>query len=390
MSLNEKMTRLADSIRALTSDTKPMNLDAMAEAIENHVCGQGGALAARANDTITEIKASDLTGTAIAPYAFYEGSNITKVTIPATITEIGEEAFNGTGITEVHFEGTKKQWNAISAPNNNKIRDSATVYCSNAILVPGKTVNNAYIKDGKGYTANTLDAVKQLSHGSLIDYSASGSIQSYGDGFIVRSGLIDQITLVKSGDNISAYADYIQNTLSGKVCDVPGNYSCLILSGWANPGARRITYFGYQIDDGEAVFSQDWTKEDSALVSALGGAVNARRFINMEIPVRLLAPGAHKIRPLVVTTDGTYSAVQLLDGWGAFTYVKKGEYQSKSNSSVFYTKVGSTIYKGTTAISASVVTDDFSDKWIVGGTKTELTVKSDGKTCRKATTVTDL
>ncbi len=52
--------------------------------------------------------------TSIGYYAFYDCESLTSVEIPNSVTSIGDYAFASTAITDIHYSGTKEQWNAIS------------------------------------------------------------------------------------------------------------------------------------------------------------------------------------------------------------------------------------------------------------------------------------
>lgn len=70
--------------------------------------------------------------TAIAGCAFYNNDTITAVTIPESVTEIGEVALYSCGsLTRISFNGTMAQWNSITKSLHwDKYTDNYTVYCT--------------------------------------------------------------------------------------------------------------------------------------------------------------------------------------------------------------------------------------------------------------------
>ena len=52
--------------------------------------------------------------TTIADGAFYSHHNVRSITIPASVTRIGRDIFRNSYLEEIHFKGSKAQWDAIN------------------------------------------------------------------------------------------------------------------------------------------------------------------------------------------------------------------------------------------------------------------------------------
>jgi hypothetical protein len=73
--------------------------------------------------------------TVIADEAFKYNSEITSLTLPASIIAIGNEAFYSTKFTSITFEGTVEQWESISRHEYWKARSEITrVVCTNGSI----------------------------------------------------------------------------------------------------------------------------------------------------------------------------------------------------------------------------------------------------------------
>lgn len=93
MSVNEKMTALADEVRRVSHKDGKLSIDGMTNALSGINENLFKSIIER---TVTEIKADDLAGiTHIGNRAFMNCDYLTKVTIPDTITGLGGSAFNG-------------------------------------------------------------------------------------------------------------------------------------------------------------------------------------------------------------------------------------------------------------------------------------------------------
>ena len=89
--------------------------------------------------------------------------------------------------------------------------------------------------------------------------------------------------------------------------------------GWANPTGVTIDQFGYQIDDGELVFSADFWQDEPELNAALNSPA-AKRFENIKIPVADLAAGTYEVTLLVKDTNGVI--YEMINPWGDILLVK--------------------------------------------------------------------
>ncbi|MBQ3020233.1 MAG: leucine-rich repeat protein [Clostridia bacterium] len=105
----------------------------------------------------------------ISAYAFYENAKIRSVTIPKSVTKIGEKAFYGCWrIGDVNYLGTKQEWDLVSTgADNNCLQD---VYCvdSNLEYPPVDSDIPTYIPDNGN--SNSLVAVFENIWSSLLSF----------------------------------------------------------------------------------------------------------------------------------------------------------------------------------------------------------------------------
>ena len=74
--------------------------------------------------------------TSIGNSAFYDCTGLTSITIPDSVTHIDDYAFNYcTSLTTINFNGTMEQWNAVSKGTNWKTNVPATqVVCTDGTV----------------------------------------------------------------------------------------------------------------------------------------------------------------------------------------------------------------------------------------------------------------
>ena len=87
--------------------------------------------------------------TSIGNYAFYDCTSLTSVTIPDSVTSIGDIAFYGcTALKTVYYKGTAADWVKISIGNNNSyITNTKRYYYSES--KPTGSGNYWHYVDGK-------------------------------------------------------------------------------------------------------------------------------------------------------------------------------------------------------------------------------------------------
>ena len=66
--------------------------------------------------------------TKIGKYAFYDSSALTQISIPKTVVQIGENAFEGcTALEQVLYYGTKSEWDQIAISGGNTVLDTVSI-----------------------------------------------------------------------------------------------------------------------------------------------------------------------------------------------------------------------------------------------------------------------
>jgi hypothetical protein len=67
--------------------------------------------------------------TSIGQYAFYKCVGLTSITIPDSVTSIGDYAFDGCiGLTDVYYTGTEEEWAAITIGEDNYHLTDSTIH----------------------------------------------------------------------------------------------------------------------------------------------------------------------------------------------------------------------------------------------------------------------
>ena len=195
MALTNKIENIAKAIRNKTGITTSLTLDQMAAAINNIVVTIVGTnkTAEIASKTVTEITESDLAGIGfIGESAFYNCTNITKVTLPRYITTIDSNAFYGcTKLSNITFK--QPAWEL--EPCVTHINYMAFAYCTGLTKVVlaktapytrnstsiGKRAFYCCSKLKKIYIPKNVDIEKEAFHGctALTDIYYEGTLSDW-------------------------------------------------------------------------------------------------------------------------------------------------------------------------------------------------------------------
>ena len=98
-------------------------------------------IAANCKEVVVDEKVGEDTVTAVMSGGFSQLTALEKVTLPASITEIGKAAFyQCKSLTDITFLGTVEQWNAIEKGTNwDKDSGNYTVHCTDGDIAKETT-----------------------------------------------------------------------------------------------------------------------------------------------------------------------------------------------------------------------------------------------------------
>ncbi len=112
-------------------------------------------------------------------YAAFGGCfNLKEISIPSSVTYIGDCAFSYSGLTDVYYDGTKEQWNAIEIVNN------TNEYANNDLLIyatkhfsDGTQATSTGDLDGNG-TVDTNDVFEAMLYVAYRGAGMSGNLRA--------------------------------------------------------------------------------------------------------------------------------------------------------------------------------------------------------------------
>ena len=131
--------------------------------------------------------------TAIADDAFCNYQNVNSVTIPETVTRIGARAFSCCGSqTQVEYNGTMEQWDAIAIGEGNELLQTARIPCADGVInAPTVTGEIEFLSEApEGATVITKSyPATRVGLAEMLYDAANGSISNYSPWFTDLDGL---------------------------------------------------------------------------------------------------------------------------------------------------------------------------------------------------------
>ena len=183
------------------------------------------------NDEIVEIEIGDGI-TSIGAFAFYGLDSLTKVTIPTSITTIGDCVFNGCVLlTDIFYAGDAIAWNAINKGSDNVNIDNAKIHYNNGEGVSG-TIN------GISWSIDNDGVLTISGNGNIPDFSIGESEQDY---FAPWYYYNKDIVSIKIEEGITRIGDYAFYGLS-LVTDVDIPDSVTSIGDYAFSGIQHLQY----------------------------------------------------------------------------------------------------------------------------------------------------
>ena len=161
------------------------------------------------NELVTSITIPNSV-TSIGNYAFYGCNGLTSITIPDSVTSIGDYALYGcNGLQTVFYAGTEKQWKAISISSYNSSLTNATrIYNSDGIERTFSFVTNCEqtVDSQTAYNLSKLPELKRDGYAFLGWYD---NAQFEGDAITAPYFSKDKTTLYAKWGDVSYSINYV-------------------------------------------------------------------------------------------------------------------------------------------------------------------------------------
>ncbi|MCD7724134.1 MAG: leucine-rich repeat domain-containing protein [Clostridiales bacterium] len=136
--------------------------------------------------------------TSISDYAFYKCSGLTNVSMTRSITDVGTNAFSGTNVFVVYFDGDEADWDYILWDDGNSAIQSATIIY-NGDAASETTIKSGTCGDNISWTLSNFGNLVVSGTGAIPDYT-SGSAPWYEYANYIKAIIVE--------DGITAIGDY--------------------------------------------------------------------------------------------------------------------------------------------------------------------------------------
>ncbi len=247
--------------------------------------------------------------TSIGDNAFKNGDAIISISIPVTITSIGENAFDGTFCQSVHYGGSYEQWNAIEMDSGNDLFLNAEiqytadgfVYC---ILEDGTASISGYISDESsviipdmldGFKVTQIDDYALNDKKGITEVTVSEGITRIEGGAFMSCEALTQIKLPDTLTELGERAFYgcsslAEITLPDGISSIAGHtfHNCSSLSQVNLPeGITSIGEYAFYNCD----FLQSIVLPDSVSTIGKKAFYECSRLVDISVPKNLSAIG---------------------------------------------------------------------------------------------------
>ena len=144
-------------------------------------------------ETVTEIQYE----------AFYACLSLESITIPSSVTSLGNEVFDMCVLlSEIHFGGTKAEWQELTEGTVNSKIEECIIYCTDGTIGGAEIVASGTWGDNLAWTLDSDGLLNITGEGAMQDFSFISSTEGWRE----HSSAIKQIRISEGVTSLGLYA----------------------------------------------------------------------------------------------------------------------------------------------------------------------------------------